>query len=146
MQRVKEATSPGDIAGVRELFAEYVRSVDAPCCFVDFEKELAALPAGYELLLLAPEAGCVGLRRIDPATAEVKRLYVRPAHRGKGLGRELLERAIREAKTRGYRRVVLDTLPTMSEARELYKAFRFQEIPPYLPAPTPGATCFGLSL
>jgi GNAT superfamily N-acetyltransferase len=146
MQRVKVATAPADIAAVRELFAEYVRSVDAPCCFVDFEKELAALPGGYEVLLLAPEAGCVGVRRLDATTAEVKRLFVRPAHRGKGLGRALLQKAIGEARKRGYRRVVLDTLPSMAEAQALYQAFRFREIPPYLPAPTPGATCFELSL
>ena len=146
MQRVKEATAPADIDVVRGLFAEYVRSVDAPCCFVDFEKELSALPAGYEVLLLAMEAGCVGVRRIDPGTAEVKRLYVRPAHRGEGLGRALLEAALREARKRGYRRVVLDTLPGMTEAQGLYQAFRFREIPPYLATPTPGATCFELSL
>ena len=146
MQRVKEATTPADVAAVRQLFAEYVRSVDAPCCFVDFEKELAALPGGYELLLLAADAGCVGMRRIDRTTAEIKRLYVRQAHRGKGLGRELLECAIGEAKKRGYGRVVLDTLSSMREAHGLYQAFAFREIPPYLPAPTPGATCFGLNL
>jgi GNAT superfamily N-acetyltransferase len=146
MQRVKEATAPADVAAVRELFAEYVRSVDAPCCFVDFEKELSALPAGYEVLLLATDAGCVGLRRVDPVTAEVKRLYVRPAYRGKGWGRALLEAVIRKAGERGYRRVVLDTLPRMTEARALYQVFRFREIPPYLAAPTPGATCFELSL
>jgi len=146
MQRVKEATAAADIAVVRELFAEYVRYVDAPCCFVDFDQELSALPGGYEVLLLAMGAGCVGLRRIDAVTAEVKRLYVRPAHRGEGLGRALLEAAIEGARKRGFRRVVLDTLPKMREAQALYQALRFQKIPPYLAAPTPGATCFELSL
>jgi putative acetyltransferase len=146
MREIREATTPADVAAIRELFAEYVRSVDAPCCFVDFERELAGLPDGYEILFLAPGAGCVGMRRIDAATAEVKRLFVRPAHRGEGLGRALLERAIEAARKRGYRRVVLDTLPTMGEAHGLYRAFRFSEIPPYLAAPTPGATCFGLNL
>ncbi len=146
MLDVREAATPADIAAVRDLFAEYVRAVNAPCCFVDFERELAALPGGYEVLLLAPEAGCVGMRRLDAPTAEIKRLYVRPAWRGKGLGRALLERTLEAAKQRGCRRVVLDTLPTMAEAHGLYQAFRFREIPPYLATPTPGATCFELSL
>ena len=146
MHEIREAVAPSDIASVRQLFAEYVRAVDAPCCFIDFDRELAALPGGYECLLLAPEAGCVGLRRIDPQTAEIKRLFVRPAHRGTGLGRALLEEAIAQARKRGRTRVVLDTLPSMSEAHGLYRAFRFREIPPYLAAPTPGATCFELTL
>ncbi|HYG54186.1 MAG TPA: GNAT family N-acetyltransferase [Burkholderiales bacterium] len=146
MRAIREAVTPADVAAVRELFAEYVRAVDAPCCFVDFERELAALPEGYESLLLADGRGCVALRRIDAATAELKRLYVRPSHRGTGLGRGLLEAAIAVARERGYRRVVLDTLPSMAEAHGLYQRFRFREIPPYLAAPTPGATCFELSL
>ena len=147
MQSVKEASAAAEIASVRELFAEYVRSVDAPCCFADFENELAALPAGYDVLLLAGgSAGCVGVRRLDAGTAELKRLFVRPARRGEGWGRALLEAAIAEAQKRGCRRVVLDTLPKMTEAQALYRAFKFREIPPYLAAPTPGATCFELSL
>jgi putative acetyltransferase len=146
MLEIREATAPAEIAAVRELFGEYVRAVNAPCCFVDFERELAALPGGYEVLLLAPDAGCVGVRRLDPATAEVKRLFVRPAWRGKHLGRALLERSIGEAKKRGCRRVVLDTLPSMAEARRLYDVLQFREIPPYLPEPTPGATCLELNL
>jgi GNAT superfamily N-acetyltransferase len=147
MSRIAEASAPQDVAKVRELFAEYARAVAEPCCFADFERELAALPAGYQLLLLAGDAaGCVGVRRLDAATAEIKRLYVRPQHRGQGLGRALAETSIAWARTHGYSRVVLDTLPKMGEARALYRQLQFEEVPPYLPVPTPGAICFALSL
>jgi GNAT superfamily N-acetyltransferase len=122
MARLVEATSAGQIAAVRELFAEYVRTVDAPACFVGFEQELASLPG------------------------EMKRLYVRPAHRGKGLGRVLAEAAIAAAREAGCARIVLDTLPPMRKAQALYALLGFKPIGPYLRDPTPGALCFALSL
>ena len=81
--------APADVARVRELFAEYARIVDQPCCFVDFERELATLPGDYRLFLAEGAAGCVALRSLDRDTAEMKRLYVRAAHRGQGIGRAL---------------------------------------------------------
>jgi len=102
MARLREASAPHDLDVVRALFAEYARSVDEPCCFAGFERELADLPRGYLILFLSYEeavpAGCVGLREVDRGTAEMKRLYVRSAWRGRGLGRALAEAAIAAAR------------------------------------------------
>ena len=146
MARLREASAPADFDMLRSLFAEYARSVDEPCCFAGFERELADLPRGYLALFLSCEeavaAGCVGLREIDRDTAEMKRLYVRPAWRGRGLGRALAEAAIGAARAAGYGRIVLDSLPKMHEARALYRSLEFRETAPYLAQPTPGADCF----
>jgi putative acetyltransferase len=146
MARLAEATGAVEIALVRVLFAEYARMVDEPCCFADFERELAALPGPYRLFLLEDSAGCVAVRLLDPQTAEMKRLYVRAAHRGKGLGRALAEAAIGAARDAGCARIVLDTLPRMREAQALYGLLGFKRIEPYLREPTPGALCFELRL
>ena len=146
MARLVEATSAAQVAVVRELFAEYARSVDAPNCFVGFERELDALPGDYRLFLADDDGGCVALRFLAADTAEMKRLYVRDTHRGKGLGRALAEAAIRAAREAGCARIVLDTLPKMREAQVLYQTLGFRPIAPYLEKPTPGALCFELSL
>jgi ribosomal protein S18 acetylase RimI-like enzyme len=86
------------------------------------------------------------VRLLDPETAEMKRLYVRAAHRGRGLGRALAEAAIAAAREAGCRRIVLDTLPKMRDAQELYRALGFRPVSPYLENPTPGALCFELRL
>ena len=150
MAALLEATASADVGSARTLFDEYMRSVDEPACFAGFERELAGLPRGYLLILLAREpdgdAGCVALRALDPRSAEMKRLYVRPQFRGRGLGRALVEAAIAAARSRRYQRVVLDSLPKMRAARALYEELGFREIPAYLAEPTPGATCFELRL
>jgi ribosomal protein S18 acetylase RimI-like enzyme len=144
--RLRGASAPADLDAVRSLFAEYARGVDEPRCFAGFERELSDLPQGYLVLFLSHEegvpAGCVGLRELDRGTAELKRLYVRPAFRGYGIGRALAEAAIGAARAAGYARIVLDSLPKMREARELYRSLEFREIAPYLAQPTPGASCF----
>jgi GNAT superfamily N-acetyltransferase len=146
MARLTEATGAAQLAAVRELFAEYARQVDEPACFVGFERELDSLPGEYRLFLLEDAAGCVALRFLDPQTAEMKRLYVRAAHRGRGLGRVLAEAAIAAARAAGCSRIVLDTLPKMREAHALYDLLGFRKIAPYLSEPTPGALCFELRL
>ena len=146
MARLVEATSAAQIDAVRKLFAEYVRMVDAPACFVGFEQELASLPGEYRLFLADGDAGCVALRMLEGDTAEMKRLYVRPAHRGKGLGRALAEGAIAAAREAGCARIVLDTLPQMREAQAMYASLGFKPIGPYLREPTPGARCLELRL
>ena len=154
MARLVEVTDSADISAVRELFAEYARAVDQPACFPGFERELAALPGEYgpplgRLFLVregAVPAACVGLRRLEPATAEIKRLYVRPAYRGSALGRRLAEAAIEAARDAGCTRVVLDTLPAMGQAISLYRKLGFRETAPYLKEPTPGSLCFELEL
>jgi putative acetyltransferase len=146
MARFREASAPGDIDAMRSLFVEYARSVDEPCCFAGFERELAELPRGYRALYIADDdgvaAGCVGLRELNRGTAEMKRLYVRSAWRGRGLGRALAQAAIEAARAAGYARIVLDSLPKMHEARALYRSLDFREIASYLAQPTPGADCF----
>ena len=146
MARLVEATSAAQTDAVRKLFAEYVRMVDAPACFVGFEQELASLPGEYRLFLADDDAGCVALRIVTPDTAEMKRLYVRAAHRGRGLGRALAERAIAAAREAGCARIVLDTLPQMRDAQAMYALLGFRPIGPYLREPTPGALCFELRL
>jgi putative acetyltransferase len=146
MAKLVEATRAEQVAMVRGLFAEYARFVDEPACFVDFERELEALPGDYRLLLAEAAAGCVAVRLLDAGTAEMKRLYVRSAHRGKGLGRALAQAAIDLAREAGCARIVLDTLPKMREAQALYDLLGFRKIEPYLPEPTPGALCYELKL
>ena len=146
MAGLVEATSAAQLAEVRKLFAEYVRMVDAPACFVGFEQELASLPGEYRLFLAGDGAGCVAVRFLAPHTAEMKRLYVRSAHRGKGLGRALAQKAIDVAREARCARIVLDTLPMMREAQGLYGMLGFKPIGPYLENPTPGALCFELRL
>jgi carbonic anhydrase len=150
MARLIEATAAPELESVRELFAEYARSVDEPRCFAGFDRELAELPQGYAAVLLAQEngiaAGCVALRALDSRTAEMKRLYVRPAFRGRGIGRSLAQAAIATARAGRYDRIVLDSLPKMRAALKLYRELDFREAAPYLAEPTPGAKCFELSL
>ena len=146
MARLVEATSPAQVATVRELFAEYARLVDEPCCFADFDRELASLPGDYRLFLADDAAGCVAVRLLSPDTAEMKRLYVRASQRGQGLGRALAAAAIAAARQAGCSRIVLDTLPKMREAQALYGTLGFRRIEPYLREPTPGALCFELRI
>jgi putative acetyltransferase len=148
------ATTAQDLEQVRILFGEYAGLVAEALCFQGFDQELEALPGQYAppagALLLAraagAAAGCVALRRLDAGTAEMKRMYVREAHRGGGLGRRLAVAIIDEAKKRNHGRIVLDTLPKLAPAIALYRDLGFRETGPYLSNPTPGAICFELRL
>jgi len=139
---------------VRALFREYERWVGEPCCFAGFERELAELPGEYGppagRLLLAVEggapAGCAALRRLAGGACEMKRLYVRPAYRGRAIGRALTEAAMGAARAAGCGVLYLDTLPKMAPAIALYGALGFLPCGPYAAAPTPGALFFELRL
>jgi len=154
MQIVAPATSKTDLDEVRVMFREYAELVAEALCFQDYGRELAALPGDYAppggALLLARDAagalGCVGLRRHDPVSGEMKRMYVRERGRGSGLGRRLAVAFIEEARQRGYQRILLDTLPKLTTAITLYRSLGFREVGPYLSCPTPGAICFELGL
>jgi ribosomal protein S18 acetylase RimI-like enzyme len=124
---------------------EYIDGLGIDLSFQDVDKELADPLGFYELVLLA-DGGCVALRRIDEATCEMKRLYVRPSTRGSGLGRRLAEAVMAEARSRGYRRMLLDTLPTMAAARSLYESLGFRETEPYRYNPVPGTSFLELEL
>lgn len=151
---IAPAATPRDIADVRTLFGEYAALVAEALCFQNFDAELAALPGEYAppggVLLIARDgdapAGCVALRRLDAGTGEMKRMYVREAYRGSGLGRRLAVAVIEEARKRKYARLVLDTLPKLTQAIALYRDLGFRETGPYLASPTPCAICFELKL
>jgi putative acetyltransferase len=136
-----------DIELLRTLFREYAESLGVDLSFQGFDDEVAALPGGYDALLVAqPALGCVGVRALEPGVCEMKRLYVRPAGRGSGLGRALALAAVARARGLGYERMRLDTLPTMHAAHALYRDLGFVEIPPYRHNPIPGSAFMELAL
>jgi putative acetyltransferase len=150
-----QAESPAQLAQARELFLEYARSLGFSLCFQNFDQELAGLPGGYappEGRLLIAEydgqvVGCVALHKLEPGICEMKRLYLRPTVRGKGLGRILAERIIAEARQIGYHRMRLDTVePVMKDAVAMYRKLGFTEIAPYCPNPMSGVIYMELQL
>jgi putative acetyltransferase len=150
-----QAESAAQIAQARELFQEYERSLGIKLCFQDFERELAELPGHYtppdgRLLLVECDgqlAGCVALHPWEPGICEMKRLYLRPAFRGKGVGRVIAETIIAEARNIGYQRMLLDTIePIMTDAVELYRKLGFREIASYRPNPAAGVVYMELQL
>jgi putative acetyltransferase len=149
------ASSSAQIAQGRELFLEYAASLGFSLCFQNFDQELAGLPGDYappegRLLLAEYEgqlAGCVALHKIEPGICEMKRLYLRPQFRGKGLGRALAEHLIAGARQAGYRRMRLDTVePVMKNAVAMYRAMGFREIVPYRTNPMAGTLYMELDL
>jgi putative acetyltransferase len=148
------ASSDEDITKVRTLFSEYASSLGFDLSFQNFEVELDSLPGEYSppegVIILAQEgvdiAGCVALRRLGEGICEMKRLYVRPAFRRKSVGKMLSKAVIEEARKRGYRRMRLDTVPSMKEAIVLYRLLGFKEIAPYRYNPQQGAIFFELVL
>jgi GNAT superfamily N-acetyltransferase len=149
------ATSPEDIEKARQLFREYEAGIGISLCFQNFAHELATLPGNYSppggrlLLAFSDEqlAGCIALRKLDSNTCEMKRLFLRPEFRGKGLGRDLVHSLINEARSIGYKQMRLDTLPgRMDSAIALYRAIGFREIAPYYDNPVEGAKFMELKL
>lgn len=143
-----------DVDAVRALLREYQADIGVDLCFQGFDAELAGLPGAYAepkgLLLCAQvegrPVGCIALRPVDGDTAEMKRLFVRPTHRGKGLARALVVELIRRSRELGYVRICLDTLPGMESAQALYASLGFRDIPAYIHNPVAGARYLGLSL
>ena len=152
---IHQAESPAQIAQARELFLEYAQSLGFSLCFQNFDQELAGLPGDYTppegRLLLAEfesqSAGCVALHKLSDNICEMKRLYLRPNFRGKGLGRILADRIIGEARHIGYQSMRLDTVaPVMKDAVEMYRKMGFKEIAPYCENPMPGVLYMELQL
>lgn len=135
----------------RAIFREYALQLGVDLCFQGFEAELASLPGQYAApagaLLLArvdgQVAGCGGVRPLPevdhPDACEMKRLYVRPAFRGHGLGRLIAQALMDHALQAGYSTMLLDTLDEMEAARGLYQTLGFVEVPPYYFNPIAGA-------
>jgi ribosomal protein S18 acetylase RimI-like enzyme len=148
------ATADSDIADIRQLFQQYAASLDIDLAFQHFEHELAALPGDYAsprgALFLArvdgAPVGCIGLRPFSSSVGELKRLYVLPAFRGRGLARSLVSAAITAARAIGYGALVLDTLASMRAAIALYESFGFERTEAYYPNPLPDALYFRASL
>ena len=152
---IAPAKTPAQIAQVRELFLEYASSLGFSLCFQNFDQELAGLPGDYappdgRLMLALYEgelAGCVALHKLDSEICEMKRLYLRPKFRGKGLGRVLAENIISEARRIGYRRMRLDTVePVMKDAVAMYRRLGFKDIAAYRANPMPGTLYMELEL
>jgi putative acetyltransferase len=151
--RIVPAHDPAAIPVVRRLFEEYAASLPIALDFQGFAAEVAALPGAYAppagRLLVAEDrepAGCVALRPLGGDVCEMKRLYVRPAYRARGVGHLLAARAIGEARGAGYRLMRLDTLPSMVSARRLYESLGFRETAPYTHNPVPGTAFLELRL
>ncbi len=153
---IKPARSSQDFVSVSELFSEYVEWLGIDLTFQGFQAELASLPGKYaqpagELYLAKSESnavlGCIAVAPFGKSgTCEMKRLYVREAARGSGLGRALATTAIDFAISNGYQEMLLDTLPFMSGAIALYKSLGFEMIQPYYNNPVPGTLYFSKSL
>src|SRR4051812_8867815 len=151
---VRPARLPDEVPAVRALFGEYAAGLGIDLCFQNFDAELAGLPGDYappagRLLVADLEgelAGCVALRPQAPGVCELKRLYVRPTYRGRGLGRALLERLLAEAVAAGYQEAVFDTLDSMTAALALYRTLGFEPTEPYNEHPVCGTLWFRKSL
>jgi ribosomal protein S18 acetylase RimI-like enzyme len=153
---IRDVRVPAEVPAVRALFDEYAVSLDVDLSFQDFARELAELPGEYSAprgcLLVADEGdivGCVALRALaggDEAQGEIKRLYLRPVARGRGIGRELALTVITRARAIGYRSLKLDTLASMRSARALYSSLGFRECAPYYRNPLPGTSYMELAL
>jgi ribosomal protein S18 acetylase RimI-like enzyme len=154
MIKYKISKTEKDYKNAKILFVEYANSLNFQLCFQNFEKEISDLSAQYSkptgCIILCYEddkpIGCVGLRKFAEGICEMKRLYLRPEARGKGIGRVLAEEIVEKAKEFGYKKMQLDTIETMKEAISLYKSMGFKEISPYRFNPVKGVIYMELEL
>lgn len=144
MPTIRRAMSEDDLEAVRRLFRAYVDSLDFDLNFQDVDRELEALPGPYAppegtILLAEVEGTPVGVVALQPldeeGICEMKRLYVRPTHRGRGIGRALGHAILDAARELGYDVMRLDTVASMTAARRLYRSLGFEERSAYYPNP-----------
>ncbi len=148
------AETPEHLDHIRNLFGEYEQFLGVDLCFQEFEAELASLPGKYAppdgRVVLATEggeaAGCVAIRKLDDSVCEMKRLYVRPEFRSRGLGRRLAREMIAQAAEAGYTTMRLDTLDRLAEAMGLYESLGFRRTEPYYDNPLDGVVYWELPL
>jgi len=141
------ARHPSEYLAAQNLIREYADSLGFSLDFQNFEQEIDQLtsyygpPTGAIVLTKAQEeyVGCTCVRNLGDGIAEIKRMYVKPNFRGQGFGRQMLLKAIEEAKRLGYRFLRLDTIPDMESAIRLYLSVGFYEIEDYTYNPIPGA-------
>lgn len=151
---LERAESAALVATARALFGEYAAAIGVDLEYQGFTAELAGLPAPYAppegALFVAHVGGdaaaCVALRRYDARSGEMKRLYVRPAYRGIGLGERLVAAAVEAARGAGYAQLRLDTLAGMTSAQALYRRLGFVETAPYGHAHREGTRFYALAL
>jgi ribosomal protein S18 acetylase RimI-like enzyme len=152
---IAPARSSIELTSAAALFRAYAKALPVDLAPQGFSQELAALPGVYAPpageLLLAKRGdhvlGCIALKPLEPPRiGEIKRLFVRPQVRGKGVGKALVEAVMITAKQSGYSEIKLDTLPEMAGAIALYKAAGFTTIPPYGSHPYPGLVTLGKTL
>ena len=155
MTRILQAETSEDIASARTLFREYEAWLGMSLCFQDFEEEVANLPGKYvppegRLYLAYVDnqlAGCIALRKLEDGICEMKRLFLRENARGHGLGNQLIEKLVDDARAFGYSKMRLDTFPPkMGKAVSLYEALGFSPIPPYYDNPNEGVLFMELTL
>jgi putative acetyltransferase len=138
------STPSPQLEAIKLLFQEYQQGLGVPIDFQNFEAELQALPGKYAspqgMLCLASwqgedgiePIGCFGLYPMgETDVCELKRLFLKPAHQGQGLGKALMAHALQEAKRLGYQKLRLDSLRRLEAAFKLYQHFDFYEIEPY---------------
>jgi len=148
------AQTPEQLDRAAELFRRYAEALGVDLCFQEFESELASLPGKYAppdgRLALAIEdgaaIGCVAMRKIGDGVCEMKRLYVRPECRSRGVGRRLAREMIDQAIDAGYAVMRLDTLDRLAEAMALYESLGFERTEPYYDNPLDGVVYWELSL
>lgn len=154
MSEILPVSTESDILDVRHLFEQYAASLSVDLSFQHFESELTSLPGEYApprgALFLAradgAAVGCIGLRPFSEPVGELKRLYVVPAFRGRGLARALVSEAIAAARRVGCRELVLDTLASMRPAIALYESFGFERTDAYYANPLPNVFYFRVAL
>jgi GNAT superfamily N-acetyltransferase len=154
MIEIIEARSPEDYAAAKAIIQAYARWVGIDLEFQNFSHELATLttmygpPHGAMLLARDGDAvvGCVGLRELESDIAEMKRMFVPPEYRGRGIGRGLLETFIAKARELGYKAVRLDTVQRLDAAAAMYRRHGFVPIAPYCYNPDPTAIFLELRL
>ncbi len=151
---ILEAADARSFSQFGSLVREYMASLSFSLDFQDTDRELASLeheygpPSGVALLAVEGDRalGCVGVRRLEGEVAELKRMYVSPEARGRGIGRGLCEAALAAARRLGYASIRLDTVAEMTAAARVYEAAGFHAIPAYRENPLPTARFYERSL